>query len=63
MPRLLPYLYSPKKIEKFTPIISTVNPNKKINLYNSGLNFRDFTYIDDVVKILLNLFSSFLIKN
>ena len=26
--------------------------NKSINLYNSGLNFRDFTYIEDVVKIL-----------
>ena len=26
--------------------------NKTIRLFNNGLNFRDFTYIDDVVKIL-----------
>ena len=37
-------------IHKF---LNSIKKNKKINLYNSGLNFRDFTYIDDVVKILL----------
>ncbi len=26
--------------------------NKSINIYNNGLNFRDFTYVDDVIKIL-----------
>ena len=26
--------------------------NKTISLFNNGLNFRDFTYVDDVVKIL-----------
>ena len=30
IPKLFPYWYSPKKNEKFTPIISTLNPNKKI---------------------------------
>ena len=45
MPRLFPYLYSPKKIEKFTPIISTVNPNKKIknNLMRNFLSIELFT--------------------
>ena len=26
---------------------------KKIFLHNNGLNFRDFTYIDDLIKILI----------
>ena len=45
MPKLLPYLYSPKKIEKFTPTISTVNPNKKIknNLKRNFLAIELFT--------------------
>ena len=37
-------------IHKF---LNSIKKNKKIKLYNAGLNFRDFTYIDDVVKILL----------
>ena len=36
-------------IHKF---LNSMKLNKKILLYNNGLNFRDFTYIDDVVKIL-----------
>tara|TARA_B100000902_G_C27244481_1_gene881836 strand:- start:517 stop:1506 length:990 start_codon:yes stop_codon:yes gene_type:complete len=31
---------------------------KEIKLYNSGKNFRDFTYIDDVVDFLFNLLNS-----
>ena len=37
-------------IHKF---LNLIKKNKKIKLYNGGLNFRDFTYVDDVVKILL----------
>ncbi len=36
-------------IHKF---LNSIKNNKKITLYNNGLNFRDFTYVDDVVKIL-----------
>jgi len=36
-------------IHKF---LNCLRINKKILLYNNGLNFRDFTYIDDVVKVL-----------
>ena len=32
--------------------------NKQINLYNSGKIYRDFTYIDDVVKFCLKLINS-----
>ncbi len=37
-------------IHKF---LNSIKKNKKITLYNNGLNFRDFTYVDDVVKILI----------
>ena len=36
-------------IHKF---LNAIKKNKKINLYNKGLNYRDFTYVDDVIKIL-----------
>ena len=36
-------------IHKF---LNSIRQNKKINLYNKGYNYRDFTYIDDVVNIL-----------
>ncbi len=36
-------------IHKF---LNSIKYNKKIKLYNHGLNFRDFTFIDDVVEIL-----------
>lgn len=36
-------------IHKF---LKTIKENKTINLFNYGLNLRDFTYIDDVIKIL-----------
>jgi len=34
-------------------LLNSIKTGKKIKLYNKGLNFRDFTYIDDVVKILI----------
>jgi len=36
-------------IHKF---LNSIKKNKQIKLYNNGLNFRDFTYVDDVIKIL-----------
>ena len=36
-------------IHKF---LNSIKKNKQINLYNRGLNYRDFTFIEDVVKIL-----------
>tara|TARA_Y100000816_G_scaffold211549_1_gene157188 strand:+ start:11333 stop:12283 length:951 start_codon:yes stop_codon:yes gene_type:complete len=36
-------------IHKF---LKGIEKNKTISLFNNGLNFRDFTYVDDVVKIL-----------
>ena len=36
-------------IHKF---LNSVKKNQKIKLYNNGLNFRDFTYVDDLIKIL-----------
>ncbi len=36
-------------IHKF---LKSIKENKTISLFNNGLNFRDFTYVDDVVKIL-----------
>ena len=32
-------------------LLNSIKKGKKISLYNNGLNYRDFTYIDDVVKI------------
>ncbi len=37
-------------IHKF---LYSMKKNKEINIYNSGKNLRDFTYIDDVSKILI----------
>jgi len=37
-------------IHKF---LNSIKNNQKIKLYNNGSNFRDFTYIDDVVEILV----------
>ena len=36
-------------IHKF---LNHIKLNKLINIHNNGLNFRDFTFVDDVVKIL-----------
>ncbi len=41
-------------IHKF---LNSIKKNQKINLYNHGLNFRDFTYVEDVVKILFKALS------
>jgi len=38
-------------IHKF---LNALKKNKQINIHNKGKNLRDFTYIDDVVKILAN---------
>ncbi len=43
-------------IHKF---LNSINKNKKISLYNNGLNFRDFTYVEDVIKILYKTLKSF----
>ena len=32
-------------------LLNSISKNKQISLYNNGLNYRDFTYIDDVLKI------------
>ena len=37
---------------KFT---KSILENKKINLYNHGNHFRDFTYIDDVVESIFRI--------
>ncbi|MDB2341966.1 NAD-dependent epimerase/dehydratase family protein, partial [Candidatus Pelagibacter bacterium] len=37
-------------IHKF---LDSIKKNKKILLHNNGMNFRDFTYIDDLVKVLI----------
>tara|TARA_Y100000590_G_scaffold456147_1_gene606148 strand:- start:1430 stop:2386 length:957 start_codon:yes stop_codon:yes gene_type:complete len=36
-------------IHKF---LNSIKKNKKINIYNNGMNYRDFTYVNDVTKIL-----------
>ena len=38
--------------EKFT---KSILEKKTINLYNQGKNIRDFTYIDDVSKSVINI--------
>ena len=35
-------------------LLNALKKNKQINIHNKGKNLRDFTYIDDVVKILVN---------
>ena len=37
-------------IHKF---LNTIRKNKKILLHNNGMNYRDFTYVDDLIKILI----------
>jgi len=37
-------------IHKF---LNSIKKNKKILLHNNGMNYRDFTYVDDLVKILI----------
>lgn len=37
-------------IHKF---LNSIKKNKRILLHNNGMNYRDFTYIDDLVKILI----------
>ena len=37
-------------IHKF---LNSIKKNKEILLYNNGLNFRDFTYVDDLIKVLI----------
>ncbi len=34
-------------------LLNAIKKNKTIKLHNNGLNLRDFTYIDDVIKILV----------
>ena len=35
--------------------VDAIYKNKKIFLYNKGNNFRDFTYIDDVITLVEKL--------
>ena len=35
-------------------LLNALKKNKRINIHNKGKNLRDFTYVDDVVKILIN---------
>ena len=35
-------------------LLNALKKNKQINIHNKGKNLRDFTYVDDVVKILIN---------
>ena len=37
-------------IHKF---LNSIKKNKKILLHNNGMNFRDFTYVDDLIRILI----------
>ena len=46
-------------IHKF---LNALKKNKKIKLHNNGMNFRDFTYVDDVIKIL-NKSINYKVKN
>jgi UDP-glucuronate 4-epimerase len=38
-------------IHKF---LNSIKKNKKILLHNNGMNYRDFTFVDDLVKILIS---------
>ena len=33
--------------------LNSIKENKKVHLHNNGLNYRDFTYIDDLIKIFI----------
>ena len=49
-----PYSRKDMAIYKF---VSSALENKKITLHNSGNHYRDFTYVSDVVKIIIKLIS------
>ena len=50
-----PYGRPDMALFKFTKAIIM---NRKIDLYNQGKHYRDFTYIDDIVEGIVNLMSS-----
>ena len=39
--------------------LNAIKNNKKINLHNNGSNYRDFTYVEDLIKILIRSLSKF----
>ena len=39
--------------------LNAIKKNKKIHLHNNGLNYRDFTYVGDLVKILIRSVKKF----
>ena len=39
--------------------LNAIKNNKKINLHNNGSNYRDFTYVEDLVKILTRSLDEF----
>jgi len=46
--------------DMFIPkIINKIKNNKTLELYNSGNHFRDFTYVEDVSKIILQIINKF----
>ena len=47
-------------IHKF---LNSIKNKNKIFLHNNGLNYRDFTYIDDLIKILILTLKKFPKKN
>ena len=40
-------------------IINKIKNNKTLELYNNGNHFRDFTYVEDVGKIILQIINKF----
>ena len=46
--------------DMFIPkIINKIKNNKTLELYNNGNHFRDFTYVEDVSKIILQIINKF----
>lgn len=46
--------------DMFIPkIINKIKKNKTLELYNNGNHFRDFTYVEDVSKIILQIINKF----
>ena len=46
--------------DMFIPkIINKIKNNKNLELYNNGNHFRDFTYVEDVGKIILQIINKF----
>ena len=39
--------------------LNAIKNNNKINLHNNGSNYRDFTYVEDLIKILIRSLSKF----